>query len=343
MAFNVPAALFCTLGLQALMSWVEARLAQQRPAAGRVIRTGLPLVVFAAMALASLALFRYALVSAPRWFDDYGLYGMQYGARQLFEEAIPDILERDPDTTIMVSSTWANGTDAFLRFFLPQKDHARVQMLNVDHFMGARRALDENILLIMTPAEYEAARASPKFARVDVERVIPYPDGRPGFYFARLTYADDLDRLLAQEQDDRSRPVVSHAVIGGREVEITHSLLDSGQVSDLFDGDPFTLARGMEANPLVFEVVFSEPRPLTDLTLTTGTMDFALTASLIGPEEDAEPVIYTREYRGLPADPTVSLALDRGPEQVKKLRLEILNLSAGPVAKIHVREIGLQP
>ena len=28
--------------------------------------------------------------------------------------------------------------------------------------------------------------SSPKFARVDLERVVPYPDGSPGFYFARL-------------------------------------------------------------------------------------------------------------------------------------------------------------
>jgi hypothetical protein len=343
MAFNVPAALFCTLGLDLMVAFVVSRVAGkdgERSPWTRVAGVASSLAVFVALSLASLALFRYALVGGPRWFDDYGLYGMQYGARQLFEEAIPELLAKEPGTTIDVSSTWANGADVFLRFFLPKEEHQRVQMLNVDHFTEARRALSQDTVLVMTPEEYGKAVSSPKFKAVHVDRVIPYPDGRPGFYLARLEYADDLDTLLVQEKEERNRPITGQAVIDGQTVQVTHSLLDAGQLSDLFDGDAFTLARGMEANPLVFEIVFPQPRAITGLKATFGTMDFDLTASLWG--TGSEPKVYTREFRGLPSDPTVEMAFDRGPTAVERLRLEILRANGGP-AKIHVRDLDFLP
>jgi hypothetical protein len=294
------------------------------------------------MALGSLLLLRYGIVRGPFWFSDYGLYGMQYGARQLFEELIPEYLEDDPDTKIMVSSTWANGTDMFVRFFLPRALYGRVQMLNVDHYMDARRPLDDNTLLVMTPGEYEKALASPKFAAVDVDRIVPYPDGRPGFYFARLTYSDKLDDLLAEERTERSQPITEEALIDGQPVQVKHSRLDAGQMSDLFDADPFTLVRGLEANPIVFDLEFAKPRRIEALDVTFGSMDFVLNASTYGPGK-AEPVVYSREYRGMPPDPSVRLELDRGPDLVQRLRLEILSLTAGPEAKIHVRDLEFTP
>ncbi len=338
MAFNVPAALFCTLGLEAVMRFLAKRI----PAPRRAMQTAAPVAVFAVMSLASLLLLRYALVGGPRWFSDYGLYGMQYGARQLFEEAIPEYLAQDPDTQIMVSSTWANGADTFIRFFIPKALQSRVQMLNIDHYMDARRTLDDHILLVMTPSEYEEALASPKFKTVDVDRIIRYPDGKPGFYFARLTYADDLDELLAAERTERSRPVTDQAMINGVPAQITHSLLEAGQVSDLFDADPFTLVRGLEANPIVFDITFAEPRPVETLTATFGSMDFALTVSAYAPGA-TEPVVYAREYRDMPPDPTVEIVFDRGPELVEWVVIEALHLTAGPEAKIHVRDLVFTP
>ena len=281
---------------------------------------------------------RDALANGPLWYSDYGLYWMQYCAKQLFEDAIPEYLRRDPKARLMLTSTWANGADTFIRFFLQPEQRARVQMLNVDFYMSARRDLNPNIVLIMTPSEYDQARTSPKFKTVTVERVIPYPDGRPGFYFARLAYADNFDALLAAERAQRSKPVAGQVQIDGQNVQVSHSQLDMGQLRDLFDGDLFTLARGREANPLVFEFTFAQPRPMTGLAADFGSMDFSLTAKLFAPEA-AEPITYAQTYRGLPPDPHAELAFDKGPPAVARLRLEILQLNAGDEAHIHVREL----
>jgi hypothetical protein len=362
LAFTVPASVLAGLGLDAAFTFVERRLVRDN---GRVVRSNdfspstphgatevattkatgngwlhvvFAIAIFAVFAIASVGMLNDTLTRGPLWYSDYGLYGMQYGAKQLFEDAIPEYLQRDPNTLILVSSTWANGADTFIRFFLPPEQRSRVQMLNVDYFMTARRTLAPNMLLVMTPPEYEQAKASKKFKSVTVEQVIPYPDGRPGFYFARLAYADNFDTIISEEKAVRSKPVQGQVVIDGQQVQVTHSQFDAGQLRDLFDGDTFSLARGLEANPLVLEFTFPQPRPMTGLEATFGSMDLTLTAKLYA-DGATEPVAYSQTFRGLPPDPKVELAFDRGPATVKKLRLEILQLNAGLEVHIHVREL----
>ncbi|MGC8779670.1 MAG: ArnT family glycosyltransferase, partial [Anaerolineae bacterium] len=333
LAFTIPASLLIAFGLHASLEFL-----------GRLIkiRHGLVAAALAAsLSAASIGMLRDALVNGPLWFRDYGLYGMQYGALQLFGEAIPEYLRDHPDSRIMVSPSWANGADNFVRFFLTREQQARVQMLNVDYFMAARRPLDANTLLVMTPEEYEHTRNSPKFKSVQVERIIPYPDGRPGFYFVRLAYADRLDEILAQEREARSRPVTDRIELDGEMIEVLHSQFDMGRLADVFDGDVFTLARGREANPLVFDLRFPTSRQIAGLKATFAAMDFTLKVSLYE-DERADPIVYEQTFRNLPPDPTVEMAFDRGPAQTIRARIEILQLNAGADVHIHVRELRFQ-
>lgn len=330
LAFTVPASILSALGLDLLLELLNRRV--------RVPYWLTAVGLFAVLAAASLGMLRDALTQGPLWYNDYGLYGMQYGATQLFEGAIPEYLKQDPNTRIMMTSTWANGADTFIRFFLPKDQQSRVQMLNVDYFMKDRRPLDGNTLLVMTPAEYAQAMASGKFKLVDVDRIIPYPDGRPGFYFARLAYADNLEQIVQEEKATRSQLVTETIELDGQPVQVSHSLFDAGQLKDLFDKDTFTLARGLEANPLVLDFKFSQPRPIRGLEAVFGSMDFTLTARLTG-EDAAEPTIYAQTFRGLPPDPKIEMDFAQGPALVSRLRLEIQQLNAGDEVHIHVREL----
>ena len=170
---------------------------------------------------------------------------------------------------------------------------------------------------------------------------LPYPDGMPGFYFVRLAYAENFEAIVAQEREARSRPVTEEIELDGQLVQVSHSIFDGGQLRDLFDADTYTLARGLEANPLVVELTFPETREIKGLEGTFGSMDFALTARLTG-EGAVEPVVYSETYRGLPPDPTVEMVFDRGPGKVAKLRLEIQQLNVGEEVHVHVRELKLK-
>ncbi len=332
MTFLMPATILIVLGGE----WLLGRLP-------RLPERALGGLLFLGLGAAALLLFRNVLTNAPLWYRDYGLYGMQYGAKELFRDTIPNLLRRDSTTQIMLSSTWANGADSFIQFFIPPEDQGRVLMRNVDYYLFEKRPLDNTALLVMTAGEFDQARASLKFKRLDVETVLLYPDGTPGFYFARLEYADDIDAVFEAERNARRQPVTEEVLIDSRPVTVTHSRLDAGRLVDLLDGDAFTLARGQEANPLRFDFAFAEPQAYRGLALTLGSMDnFAVIVRVFAPDS-ATPAVYSENYANLPNDPTVRVAFPDGPASVARVEVEILNNLAGEIAQIHVREIAFEP
>jgi hypothetical protein len=329
LSFVVPAAVLIVLGVEWVIAWLPSRA---QPVAG--------LLCFALLAGASLWLWRDSLVNGPLYHRNYGLFGMQYGASQLFTE-IEAELAREPAAEIMLTPTWANGTDLFPRFFLPSSQTDSVQTVNVDAFLLEKRPLSAYTIFIMTPAEYQRAIASGKFKNILVERLFLYPDDSPGFYFVRLAYVDDIDAIFAAEKEARRQPVTSQVEWRGQPVTVLHSLLDGGRLADMFDGDVFTLARVMEANPALFDFTWPQPHPFTGLGLTVGTMDFQLTVSLYETAE-SDPTVYQQTFRGLGPDPHVDILFDRGPAQAARLRVDIEALSGGANVKIHVREMVFQ-
>jgi hypothetical protein len=336
LAFIVPAGLLAGLGLSTLMVWL-IKVSRER-----IPYKALSLGLFIALCWCSYSLLRTALTKGPLWFNDYGLYGMQYGARQLFEEVIPSYLKEDPNTQVLVSSTWANGTDNFLRFFFTPEEQPRVRMDGVESYLFKKQPLSQNELFVMTASEYEQAAASPKFSQVTVEHVVPYPDKTPGFYLVRLQYATGADQMFAAEQEARQQLVEGGVMMDGETVRMRYSQTDMGLPELIFDGDEFTLMRGLEANPFILEIYFPEPRKLSGLEAAFGSVNYEVTARLY-PTPDSEPAVYLAQYRKPQGDPDLQMQFENAPSQVSWLRLEILNSEAGDSANIHLRELKLLP
>jgi hypothetical protein len=173
------------------------------------------------------------------------------------------------------------------------------------------------------------------------ERIMPYPDGQPGFLFVRMRYADNVDTVFEAER--QARQVLREATItlDGQQIPVRHSLLDIGRVADAFDGDNYTLMRGMEANPLIVELEFPNPRNISSVGVTMAALDFGVKV-IATPSDGTAPREATMEYRNMPVDPHVDIALPGGSQPVSKLRIEITSLTDGDLAHIHVREIGLK-
>ncbi len=331
--FLMPITVITALGLSAVMEWLERR---RWPAAA------LSLSLFAVLTGFSFYMLYDALTNGPLWSKDYTLYGMQYGAKQLFGDAIPAYLKRDPQVRFEVSPSWANGTDQFIPFFLSSSEQARVQLRNIDYYLANRQPIDPNAIQVMTRDECARALASPKIKRVTVEQVLLYPDGTPGFYFVRLAYSDNADAIFQAEREERQKPVVEQFELDGQMVTVSHSLLGSGQLQDVFDDDPFTLVRGLEANPLVFDLTFSQPRPVTELSADFGTMpNFTVSVSLYAPGS-SDPVVFSQTYLDSPRDPHYDLPLPGAPPLVARMRIEVKDNTAGNNAQIHVRTLRIR-
>jgi hypothetical protein len=333
LAFIVPATLLIGLGASAALAWLgRFRLPPRSAAVG----------LFIVLAGFNLYLLREALTAGGTWSRDYGLYGLQYGARQLFGDAIPAYLDSHPEAELMVSPNWANAADLFIRFFVPPAQQGRVQMRDVNYYLFQPRPLPPGTVLVMTSQEYDVARTSPKLADVQTDLTVPYPDGTPGFYFTRLRYSEQAAALFEAEAAERRRPVEETVEVDGQRVTVSHSRFDIGQLSNVFDGDTFTLARGQEANPVVLDLRFGSARPVTGLSLTTGSMaDYTVFARLYG-ADGALAHEYAQDFRGQPPDPTVTLAFPGAPAAVARLVLEIRDNLAEGAANLHIREVSLQ-
>jgi hypothetical protein len=335
LAFVIPASILGGLGLD----WLLERLQKRLP-----YRT-IALAALVILSLASFLLLRDALVKGPLWFNDYGLYGMQYGAKQLFQDAIPEILWQNPSAQILVSSTWANGTDRFLDFFFEPQQRTHLRMDGIEGYLFKRRPLDGSEIFVMTPSEYEKTVSSPKFKDVTVVRMLPYPNGSPGFYFIRLAYADNVDEIFIAEAEARRQLISDKVAIAGQLVDVRYSPIDMGAPALVFDGDHHTVMRGLEANPYILELSFPEPRAISKLLADCGLVDVDLTIQAYA-DPQGQPVIYkfTRRNKAqADNDPNFEVLFDRGPEKIAKLRFEFFNPFAGDTANFHIFELELAP
>jgi 4-amino-4-deoxy-L-arabinose transferase-like glycosyltransferase len=334
MAIVVPATLLVCLGLGLAFDWLVRRSGHRRAPA--VLAVALAVLLGAW----NVYLLRAALVDGPTWTADYGLNGVQYGAAQVFG-GLASELAADPDLAANVSPDWTNNMNGVAEFFLAPEALSRLTTHNLDGVLLVKGDLDHRQLNVLTAAEYTRARASQKLVLDRPIRVIPYPDGRPGFYFLHMRYADDVDAQFAADRSALQRTVTGSVELDGQTVAAEHSVLDIGRLEDLFDGNPETLVRGATANPLVLEFRFPEPRVIERVKVHTSDMDLTLKV-IATPADGGEDRTAESTYRDLPDEPRIDLPLPGGPLAVARLRVEILDLAPRIEEHIHVRDLTLR-
>ena len=340
-------ALAILLALQ--VSGVVKRLAQSfthadmptRPRLWTLSHTFLAVSTFIVLAGVNVRMLNDALQNGPLWFRDYGLGGMQYGAFQIFD-IVEQYVNEHPDTTVILSPDWTNGGNDVARFFLD--DFSSVQMGSVRGHITQKLPLDDQTLFIMTPQEYDLVKQNEKFTDVEVERIIPYPDRSPGFYFVHMQYVDNIDEIFAAEKATRQALREATLRIDGQDVELRFSYLDS-QFQDkwialLFDNDPFTVAKTFESNPFIVEMTFPQPRTLNGFSIIIGSANVQITLKCYS-RPGVQPTVHTFEGRGTRNQPELSFDLPT-PTQAQLLRFEVLDLHSSDQAKIHIWELTLR-
>ena len=323
----VPLTLMTTIGLGAAAT----------PLLSRVRLLPVALTLFGSLAAVNLVLAYDAVTNGPTWYRNYGLYGMQYGGRQL-AHALHAELAANPATDLNVTSTWANGADRIIRFFLPNEP--RIKFATVAAYQLDRLPLGPNQLFVMTPDEYRTAVRDRRFEAIRVARVIPYPDGRPGFYFVHLRYSPAADAIFTAERRARRRPISSRVTIDGQPLTVRHPLFDIGRIEDVFDGDSFTVARTLEANPAVLRLTFRRPRAIRAVEVLVARMRLDLQVRAF-PAKDGGPIV--RGTTRAPLEETPSMTLDLGRTVVAKaLVIRVRDADAKGREHIHLYEVALR-
>jgi hypothetical protein len=311
-----------------------------------ISQTVLAILVFITLSWTNIFMLRDSLKNGPLWYSNYGMGGMQYGGMQIFD-IIREFKYEHPETKIIFSPNWANGTNIVAQFFLgfPMP----FEIASIEGHITQKLSLDDNTVFVMIPSEYNLATTSEKFTNVRVEKVVPYPDGTPGFYFVRLQYADNIDEIFAAEKALRDVPREAVITIDGQPVKVTFTYLDAGTeesaqksaIAKLFDNDLLSLAKTFEANPFVVKLNFPAPRVLNGFSIVIGSAKANITLKCYS-TENAQPVIYTFEGQGSMEQPQLSFDLP-APMEVKVLEVEMFDpLAPPPPTNIHIWELILR-
>jgi len=325
LAFLIPAVILITLGINLVMIWLETK---------RLPHTGLATSLFLVLSLMNLVMLRDVMINAATWYQDYGLGGMQYGAQQVFPKAAR-YLDEAPETKIILSPNWANGTDVVARFFLG--DPLPIQIGSVDGHLSHIKPLDQNTLFVMTPEEYRLTLDSGKFKDIRVVESIPYPSGEDGFYFVRMSYLDQIEQIMEAERQERMQLRTADVLIDGELIPVKHSLLDIGEVGHIFDKDPYTLGRTFEANPAIIEMQFPTPRRIQGVSVIIGSTEVEIGVELQS-ESSSEPRKYIETFHGSVERPEVRFEFNEAV-QTLIMRLEIRDLRQAEPGNVHIWEI----
>lgn len=346
LALVIPVVLLMTLGLDLALEWLE-RLAAwltKRLRRGRALqdttltrsRAILAIALAGVLVGTNFAMLRDARLNGPLWYQDYTLAGMQYGARQLYS-AVIDYYETHPDDFLIISPNWTNGANAVAEFFLP--NDAPVKLGSVEGHVFQHLMLDDSMVFVVMPAELEKVLTSDKFTDVRIEKTIEYPNGEPGFYFIRLRYVAEIDTILEAEREERRALRETTLDMHGQQVLVRYPVLDMGEIGLIFDGNVSTLARTLEANPFVIELVFPEARPVSGVSLVVGSAYLQVQAAVSTPT-DQQPILFKTTFHGSVKEP--ELYIDFGRRiTAQQIRFEILAPGIAEPTNIHVWEISI--
>jgi len=291
-------------------------------------------VLFGLLTLMSTGMLVESLVNGPTWYEDYTLYGVQYGGQDLFDD-IKSLQKENPAKKVILSPNWANGTDTIARFFLG--DPLPIRIGSIQEFGNEVLPLDKDTIHIMLPNEYKWMLESGKFKDIEVIKKLNYPNGNTGFYFVTLNYVDNIEAIIEQEIVERRRPRESTITIDDQKVQAIYPLLDMNEIRHAFDGIDTTLIRTFEANPLRIELTFPEPKMISSVTALVGGASTRLTLTMTISGSD-EVITRSSEVGESTQVRPLTIQLDEAV-MINKLVIEVLNINDGKIAHVHLWEI----
>jgi 4-amino-4-deoxy-L-arabinose transferase-like glycosyltransferase len=324
----IPAVLLTAIGLDQLMQWIEKVKVPRKVLIG---------IIFVGLSVYSGFILRDALVNGPLWYDNYGLGGQQYGAKQVFGQ-IKTMLEENPKQEIFISPSWANGTDVTARFFFDGP--LPFEMGSIDAYLFEMKEINQDKIFILIPEELAKAQASNKFKPIEPFKTLDYPNGEPGFYFAHLQYVDHIIDIFAEEQKVRLTLTEADVVDPqGRALKVSTPNLDMGEAKNVFDGDGDSLIRTLDTNPMRLEIRPDEALALNQVSIRIGGTASTVTIRLIPADGSAEQVLVKQAPESNDLRDIV-FTLDQSVV-VEQINIEILNLHDGERAHVHLWEVSL--
>ncbi len=169
---------------------------------------------------------------------------------------------------------------------------------------------------------------------------MPYPTGKPGFYFIKLDYVSNIDELFAAERASRlSFEEANITLQDGTPVRIRYSPLDMGPIENAFDDNEGTIIRSEEANPLRTQFFFKEPRKVNKVVVRAGGTPTGVTVEVYQSGSET-PLVFRAEKPETP-DPRDVVVEFGKVFDVVRIDVATKSIRDGEPAHVHIWEISL--
>jgi 4-amino-4-deoxy-L-arabinose transferase-like glycosyltransferase len=223
------------------LGWVFAWL-RRWPQSQRVIQT---ILVFSIIVYAFW--FRdYVYNVLPRLYHDYGFYGLQMGAPQLFRWIRGQHHRYD---SIMISHDLFNAGEIFIPFYLQGKAAAKTSIIDPAILCKTLDTISERRVYAVPVIFFPKMQAAGCPLKRVVLYVIPDLKGRPLIEILQLHQEPEFTEWFQEHAQERKTLIASRVDHKGDLLRVQHPRFDLGNVRAIFDGNPQTFARSAEINP----------------------------------------------------------------------------------------------
>ncbi len=324
----IPVVLLTAIGIELVLVWLEKRRISHNALAGGL---------FAGLALFNFYMLRDTVINGSVWYTDYGLGGMQYGGKELFGEA-RQFLQENPGTYLLITPSWANGADILARFFF--NDPQPFQLGSIDGYIDQKQPLTANTVFVVTPEELDRLKATGKFTNLRILKTMPYPTGKPGFYFIKIDYVPNIDEIFTAEKASRLSFQESNINLeDGTPVRVRYSPLDMGPIQNAFDDNEGTLIRSEQANPLKMQLFFKNTRDMQKISVRVGGTPTEVTVEVYSPGSET-PLIFKSEKEETPDSRVVPVDFGK-VLSVSRIDISTKSIRDGEPAHVHIWDIDL--
>lgn len=192
---------------------------------------------------------------APRKYRDYGFYGVQMGAKEVFHWINGNISNYD---FFYISQGLFNGVDVFPKFFLPAGKVGKVKFPFIEELCRRRIFIPQNnSVWFVSPQKWRELISTGCPLQGDVVDIIRDPRGEALIYAMKVTILPDHASWVtkSEEKERKRREALNVTKLNyhGEQISVRHHLI-AGDISSLFSGSNNNVVRVDRINPTLFEI-----------------------------------------------------------------------------------------
>jgi hypothetical protein len=184
---------------------------------------------------------------APYKHQDYGFYGVQMGASEVFQW-IQD--HHAHYAHIFLAYDLFNGGGIFRPFYLQEQVVQKTSIIELRRELClSRDPLQENTVYVVRKNFY--SQFNKTGCPIEVRHIDSIPDVKGDLLFdiVQLQRGSSFNEWFEQEDQKRRQPQTSIVYVNGQQLHIEHPIFDLGNPQFMFDDQETSLARTEKINP----------------------------------------------------------------------------------------------